>query len=88
MTTALVAPDPDGYVTFHRAWLGLHQWARETDAIMAAQALADETDCGAGVWHRDGWYVVCDIPPDMIEPSPEAFGWTFYALLGPTERES
>ena len=54
-----------------------------TDAIAAAQETADANGAPVGVWDRDGWYCVCEVPPDEIEPSPESNGWHIFALVDP-----
>jgi hypothetical protein len=57
--------------------------ANEGVAIMDAQDIADRSGCPCGVWDRDGWYMVCDVAPELIEPDPELSGWRLYAVVDP-----
>ena len=56
----------------------------EGAAIAAAQTFADRNGAPCGVWERDGWFTVCEIAPDEIEPNPELFGWVLWAIVNPT----
>jgi len=61
-----------------------HLTANEHHAISDAQMTADATGTPCGVWHRDGWFAVCDLAPEMIEPQPELSGWALWAVTDPT----
>ena len=58
-------------------------FANEPFALLTAQAHADQTDTPCGVWHRDGWYTVCEVAPELLEPDPEWSGWTLWAVRSP-----
>lgn len=57
----------------------------ESRAIQEAQEIANRNECPCGVWARDGWYTVCELAPEMIEPDPELFGWRLHAVVDPYE---
>ena len=57
--------------------------ASDDHAITSAQFIADATGSPCGVWMRDGWYTVCDVAPEMIEPDPELAGWRLWAVTDP-----
>lgn len=59
----------------------------ERRAIDEAAEIADRNECPCGVWKRDGWYTVCEIAPEMIEPDPELAGWQLWAVVDPTDIE-
>ena len=61
--------------------------ASESSAIAEAAKVANVTACPCGVWYRDGWYTVCDVAPEMIEPEPELSGWTLWAVVDPVESD-
>lgn len=65
------------------AWAPSHATASERHAIEDAQAHANTNQAPVGVWHRDGWYTVCETPPEMLEPDPETLGWTIHAVVDP-----
>ncbi|MDH5244841.1 MAG: hypothetical protein OEW98_00205 [Betaproteobacteria bacterium] len=48
-----------------------------------AQETANINNCPCGIWRRDGWYAVCDLAPELIEPQPELFGWQLHAVVEP-----
>lgn len=54
-------------------------------ALDHAQAIADANGAPCGVWTRDGWAVVCDTPPDDIEPDPTTLGWSLDAVVDPRD---
>jgi hypothetical protein len=54
-------------------------------AIEEAQVVADMNQCPCGVWERDGWFTVCELAPDEIEPSPEWSGWVLWAIVDPQD---
>ena len=58
----------------------------EAQAIAQAQDVANETETPCGVWARDGWYTVCDVAPELIEPDPELSGWRLWAVCDPDGR--
>jgi hypothetical protein len=64
---------------------GRWQHASTATAIAEAQDLADANGCPCGVWGRDGWYVACEVAPELIEPDPEPLGWSLDAVVDPTE---
>ena len=55
----------------------------ERYAIAEAQSLADDNGAPVGVWARDGWYTVCEVAPDLIEPDPTLTGWVLWAIVDP-----
>ncbi len=57
----------------------------ESRAIAEASEIATRTQTPCGVWHcpATGWYTVCDIAPELIEPDPERFGWRLWAVVDP-----
>ena len=59
--------------------------ASEPLAISDAQALSDQNGSLVGIWKRDGWYTVCEVAPELIEPDPELSGWRLWAVVDPTE---
>lgn len=65
-------------------------YGRQTDAFVAAIAQAAHNEAPVGVWARDGWWTVCDVPPDMIAPDPERLGWVLWQVVPPqrVRRES
>ena len=56
-----------------------------TRALDDAQQLSNQNGAPVGVWDRQGWYAVCETPPEDIEPSPESEGWTLHAVVDPQE---
>ena len=64
---------------------GTSLMANRYHAYAWAQMLADVCESPCGVWHRDGWYTVCAIAPELIEPNPEDDGWTLDGLATPQE---
>lgn len=62
--------------------------ASSTDAISEAQAVSDANGAPVGIWLREGWYTVCEVPPEMIEPDPELAGWILWAVVDPSDQES
>ncbi len=58
-------------------------WQRR--AIQEAQAIANRNQCPCGVWDRDGWFTVCDVAPELIEPDPELSGWRLFAVVDPEQ---
>ena len=55
----------------------------ERHAIGDAQGIADRNQCPCGVWARHGWFTVCEVAPEMIEPNPELSGWVLWAVVDP-----
>ena len=62
-------------------------YSSERIAICHAQAFSDEIDGPVGIWSRDGWYAMCDIPPDLIDPDPTLSGWALCAIVDPQHEE-
>jgi hypothetical protein len=62
---------------------GRHCTTHERHAIAKAQEIADRTGTPCGVWARGGWYTVCDVAPELIEPDPELLGWRLWAIADP-----
>lgn len=52
-------------------------------AYQRAQILAHENGAPVGIWQRDGWYTVCEVAPDEVEPSPELSGWRLLSIVEP-----
>ena len=75
--------DDDGY-TFLPFPPDGRMWANARIAIDEAQDRANVNGAPCVVWDRDGWYTVCDLPPDSIEPDPTLSGWMPYAEVIPT----
>lgn len=72
-------------LTPNQAQFASRLFSREIHALDEAQSIASTNGSPCGVWLRDGWYTVCDCPPDMIEPNPELIGWQFVAIVAPKE---
>ena len=83
MSTSLMrCTDDDGFTEFASAFHG-SATADRSRAIQDAQARADANGAPVAVWERDGWHHVCEVPPDMIWPSPEVVGWSVLAVVDP-----
>ena len=52
-------------------------------AYMMAQEMAQAWGGPVGVWTRGGWYTVCDVAPELIEPQPELSGWVLDGVVDP-----
>jgi hypothetical protein len=57
-------------------------------AIADAQDRANLNGAPVAVLERDGWFRLCEEPPDQMEPSPYDEGWQDHALVEPAEPES
>lgn len=75
MTTALS--------TFVATRFGIELHGMESRAIEEAADVATRNQCPCGVWERDGWFTVCEVAPEMIEPDPELAGWRLFAVVDP-----
>lgn len=58
-------------------------WSNAATAIQDGQATANANGAPVAILERDGWYAVCEEPPDDMEPCPFDEGWTDYALVDP-----
>jgi hypothetical protein len=55
------------------------------NAAAEAQDLADRNGTPVMIWRRDGWYTVCETPPELLDPDPALDGWQEHALVDPHE---
>lgn len=60
-------------------------YSSERHALAMAQSTADANAAPVAVLARDGWYTVCEEPPDDMDPSPLDNGWSEVALVEPME---
>lgn len=60
-------------------------FANRDHAFALAQGTADSNGAPVMLMQRDGWYTVCEYPPDALEPSPYGQGWEDVALIDPSE---
>ena len=61
----------------------VHRLADLSVAWSDAQMLADLRETPVGIWARDGWFTICEIAPELIEPDPELSGWRLWAVADP-----
>ena len=59
----------------------------ESAALTLAQETADANGSPVMVLSRDGWFTICEEPPEEMEPSPYASGWEDHALVEPMDDE-
>lgn len=62
---------------------GEHCVASFTAACEMGQTTADANDCPVAILTRDGWYAVCEEPPDDMDSAPLDHGWAIVALIEP-----
>ncbi len=74
--------------TFVRTPFADRLFAHEGRAIAQAQDLSNVNGAPVGIWKRSGWFTVCDVAPEMIEPDPELDGWTLHAVVDPMTEEN
>lgn len=64
---------------------GEHLFANPAHAIAEGQDIADRNGAPVMVMARDGWFTVCEEPPDDAECDPYGHDWTDYALVDPKD---
>jgi hypothetical protein len=65
---------------------GAHLYAVDSTHVWTiAQEQADANGAPMGIWGRDGWLTICDVPPDEIEPDPTQAGWRLVAVIEPED---
>jgi hypothetical protein len=60
----------------------------ERYALDEAQEIADTSGTPCGVWERGGWFTVCELAPEMIEPDPMLAGWALWSIADPRDEEA
>ena len=60
-------------------------WADCDTAILFGQDMANENGSPVAILMRDGWFAVCEEPPDEMDEDPLSHGWIEWALIDPHE---